>query len=170
MHMTKVDFKLEIPARFVQAVTREFATPWTNDLGVNISRTAYNHLGLTFTESHLVVDHTVEDDEYKLNKSVRYADGMSHAELYSQTFLAKDILPVLVALGNLPIQGNVAIKGGADVLIFDFKTSAAAYFVAIPTFDVTKEKRSEAAFTQYVPKSRKLSAERKRSSIQSLLT
>lgn len=154
-----LNFNLEVSARFVQAVTREFATPWTNDLGLNISRTAYNHLGLTFTESHLVLDHTVENDEYTLNKSVRYADGMSHAELYSQTFLAKDILPVLVALGNLPIQGNVEIKGGVDVLIFEFSTTAAAYFIAVPTFNVTKAQRSEAAFTQYVPQSRKLSAE-----------
>lgn len=155
----KLNFKLEVPARFVQAVTREFATPWTNDLGLNISRTAYNHLGLTFTESHLVIDHTVEDDEYTLNKSIRYADGMSHAELYSQTFLAKDILPVLVALGNLPIQGNVEIKGGVDVLIFEFSTTAAAYFIAVPTFNVMKAQRSDVAFTQYVPQSRKLSAE-----------
>jgi len=155
----KLDFKIEVSARFLQAVTREFASPWAYDLGLNISRTAYNHLGLTFTGAQLVIDHTVEDDEFTVSKSISYAEGMSNAELYSQAFLSKDILPVLVAMGNLPIQGGVQIKGGTDVLIFEFSTSAANYFIAVPTFNAIEAKRSEAAFTQYVPQSRKLSAE-----------
>ncbi len=155
----QLTFNLEVPALILQAVTREFATPWTHDLGLNISHEKYNHIGLTFTESHLNFEHTVEKDEYTASKPIRYTEGTSKEELYSEAFLTKDLLPVLVAMGNLPIQGNVEIKGGADVLIFEFSTSAAAYFIAVPTFNVTKAHRSEAAFTQYVPQSRNLSAE-----------
>ena len=154
----KIEFNLDVSVGFIHAVTREFATPWTNDLGLNISRTAYNHLGLTFTESHLEINHTVEADNFKEHKVIRHAAGPSKVEMYSQAFLAKDILPVLVGMGNLPIEGNVSIKGGVDVLIFEFTTSAAAYFIAVPTFNAMKAERSHAAFAQYIPQSRNLSA------------
>lgn len=150
--------QIELPMSAIYKVTREFATPWTHDLGRKIARSQFNQICIKFTGSHIVISDTYEKGKFAKHCTFAYAKGMSSDQLYSGVFLTKDILPLLVALGNLPIEGTVKVAADANVLTFKFKTSAASYVVAIPAFDMEKKLRMTAAFESYQPSIRKLTA------------
>ena len=162
VYSTKYDATLatqiELPMSTIYGVSRNFATPWAHDLGQKIARSQYNQIGIKFTGSHIVISDTYEDGKFSKHESLKYSDDLSSEQLYSGIFLTKDILPVLVALGNLPIEGNVKVAADANVLTFKFKTNAASYVVAIPAFDMEKKQRRTAAFKSYQPSVRKLTA------------
>lgn len=154
-----LSLQVELPMNAIYEITRDFATPWTNDLGTKIARSKYNHIGIKFAGAYMVISSDYEDGKFGKHKTIAYADDASTDELYSSNFLTKDIMPVLVGLGNLPIEGSVMVKADANVLTFSFKTSAASYLVAVPAFDVEKKERMTAAFKSYQPTVRKLTAE-----------
>ena len=153
-----LSLKIELPMSTIHEVTRDFAAPWSSDLGLKITRTQYNHIGIKFTGTHIVLSDDYVNGKFEKHTSIRYADGMSVDELYSNVFLTKDIMPVLAALGNLPIDGSVKVKADANVIAFHFNTSAANYVVAVPVFDLEKKERMTAAFESYQPSVRKLTA------------
>ena len=150
--------KVDLPLGTIYEVTRDFATPWSRDLGLKLARTQFNHIGVKFTGSHILFSDNYVDGKFEGHTPIRYAEGMSTDELYSNVFLTKDIMPVLAALGNLPIEGTVLVKADANVLTFNFSTSAASYVVAVPAFDIEKKERMTAAFEIYQPSARKLTA------------
>lgn len=151
-----LDTQIELPLSTIYSVTRDFAAQWTSDLGLKIKRLQYNHIGIKFTGSHIVISDNYVDGKFQSHEAISYADGMSVEELYSNVFLTKDIMPILAALGSLPIEGSVLVKADANVLTFHFNTSAAHYTVAVPAFDIEKKERMTAAFKSYQPSFRKL--------------
>lgn len=153
-----LSLKAELPINAIYEITRDFATPWTQDLGTKIARSKYNQIGIKFTGAFMVISSDYEEGKFGKHKTIAYTDDASTDELYSCNFLTKDIMPVLVALGNLPIEGSVVVKADANVLTFNFKTSAASYLVAVPAFDAEKKERMTAAFKSYQPTVRKLTA------------
>ena len=149
---------VELPLSSIYALTRDYATPWSSNLGLKIARTEYNHIGVKFTGSHIVLSDNYVDGKFESHESIAYGDDMSTDELYSGVFLTKDIMPVLAAMGNLPIEGSVLVKADTNVLTFKFSTSAAHYVVAVPAFDIEKKERMTAAFKSYQPLARQLTA------------
>ena len=153
-----LEMHVELPLSSIYAITRDYATPWSSNLGLKIARTEYNHIGVKFTGSHIVLSDNYVDGKFESHESIAYGDDMSTDELYSGVFLTKDIMPVLAAMGNLPIEGSVLVKADTNVLTFKFTTSAAHYVVAVPAFDIEKKERMTAAFKSYQPSARKLTA------------
>jgi hypothetical protein len=166
-----LDMHIELPLSTICSVTRDFAAPWTSDLGSKIKRLQYNHIGIKFTGSHIVISDNYVDGKFQSHEAISYADGMPEEQLYSNVFLTKDIMPILAALGSLPIEKSVLVKADANVLTFHFSTSAAHYTVAVPAFDIEKKQRMTAAFKSYQPSVRKLTdAEEKEQFIEQICT
>ena len=63
-------------------------------------------------------------------------------------FLTKDLMPVLAALAQAEIEGQVKLSANNDLLVIAYKTALATYQISIPTCSLAG-KRNTAAFAAY---------------------
>ena len=127
--------------------------PWFSHCGRYLSRKQQLVLRLTFADSAVGFDFIRRDGgwEQHVDLACEADNSDSSAKLQKGFFLAKDLMPILCALGSMDVEGDVAFKLHGAFASFQFSTAVADYIVAVPLTDDSGDRECDWC-APYVPK------------------
>lgn len=119
----------------------KFLQRWVNGLGSKIKRAEYNMMSLAMGKTCIAFKHTYKGGEYKENEIIDF-DKATASGVLQVNVLSKDIVPVLNALTQMEIVGNVTLQ--ADEKMVGFSLQRIAPTIGLP-FPVARQRASALA-------------------------
>lgn len=146
--------QLTLPIEQVRKIANALAKTWMHDLGANINRNPNRFWDLTITQNTVQIDYDEHDGVFLRADAIAFDTPLSVNVRFNGTFFTQELVPALLALGELDITGNVTLGLSDKGLVLNYQTESADYQVCIPKWDYFADNRSYAGFaTLYTPAS-----------------
>lgn len=147
---TSVPFKptytVKLTADWLHEMNALFLTYWVSGFGAKMKRAEHKLLRLTLTKTFIAFSFNYKGKQFKENEVIDLAkDAKGDADVH---VLSKDIVPVLNALVNMEIEGDVLLEADDKMLRFTFATDCADYSINVPCCTI-KAKRIDDYFEAY---------------------
>lgn len=146
--------QLTLSIEQVRKITNALAKTWMYDIGENISRPEHRFWDLSITQNAVQIDFDEHEGVFLRADAIAFDTPLSVNVRFNGTFFTQELVPALLALGELDITGNVMLVLSDKGLVLQYQTYAADYQVCIPKWDYAADNRSYAGFaTLYTPAS-----------------
>ena len=139
---TKVD-KL-----WVENLNAVFVSQWLGEYGEHITRAKHKTMRFEFSAKQLVIKHYGEKENLSTASKPIDFTSVVKGKAIKLLMLSKDVMPVLEALANTDINGNVTLSANEDALTIAYQTDVAKYKISIPTCNASG-KRIGKTFVAY---------------------
>lgn len=142
----KPTYTVKLTADWLYEMNALFLACWVNGFGAKMKRAEHKLLRLTLTKTFIAFSFNYKGKQFKENEVIDLAkDAKGDADVY---VLSKDIVPVLNALVNMEITGDVLLEADDKMLRFTFATDCADYSIHVPCCTI-KAKRIDDYFDAY---------------------
>lgn len=149
-----VTTQLTLSIEQVRKITNALAKTWMYDIGENISRPEHRFWDFSITQNAVQIDFDEHEGVFLRADAIAFDTPLSVNVSFHGTFFTQELVPALLALGELDITGNVMLGLSDKGLVLQYQTEAAEYQVCIPNWDYFADNRSYAGFaTLYTPAS-----------------
>lgn len=146
--------QLTLSIEQVRKIANALAKTWMFNSGENISRPEHRFWDLSITQNAVQIDYDEYQGVFLKADVIAFDTPLSDDVRFSGTFFTQELVPALLALGELDITSNVTLGLSDKGLIFNYQTEAADYQVCIPNWDYFADNRSYAGFAMlYTPAS-----------------
>jgi hypothetical protein len=127
-----------------------FLSKWltSKSKGTKMTRDEYAVLELAFGKTMVTICHTYESDKFSHGDRIDFDDKVTGKGSVRSLVLSKDIVPVLKALVQMDIVGDVEVQADEKMVGFVFATECADYKIAVPC-STAKRKRIGDYFESY---------------------
>jgi hypothetical protein len=110
-----------------------FVSQWLGEYGVHITRAKHKTMRFEFSAKQLVIKHYGEKENLSTASKPIDFNSAVKGKAIKLLMLSKDVMPVLEALANTDINGNITLSANEDALTIAYQTDIAKYKIAIPT-------------------------------------
>lgn len=142
----KPTYTVKLTADWLYEMNAKFLTWWVNGFGAKMKRAEHKLLRLTLTKTFIAFSFNYKGKQFKENEVIDLAkDAKGEADVH---VLSKDIVPVLNAMVNMEIVGDVLLEADDKMLRFTFATDCADYSINVPCCTI-KAKRIDDYFDAY---------------------
>lgn len=130
----KPKYSVKLDRKWIERMNALFLSQWLGDkaVGKKMARDEYSLLGIAFAKTMLTISHTHQAGEFKEHERIDYEDKTIGSGIASATVLGKDIIPVLNALVQMEIEGDIEVQADEKMIGFVFATASADYKIAVP--------------------------------------
>jgi D-ribose pyranose/furanose isomerase RbsD len=134
---------------WIESLYAAFVGAWLNEYGQHITRPQHKTIRIEFGKTQLVFKHYGERGNLTTSSKIFDLKNVgSISKPIKPIFLTKDLMPVLAALVQAEIEGQVKLSVNNDLLVIAYKTALATYQISVPTCSLAG-KRNTAAFAAY---------------------
>lgn len=142
----KPTYTVRLTADWLYEMNALFLARWVDGFGAKMKRAEHKLLRLTLTKTFIAFSFNYKGKQFKENEVIDLAeDAKGSADVH---VLSKDIVPVLNALVNMEIAGDVLLEADDKMLRFSFATDCADYSINVPCCTL-KAKRIDDYFDAY---------------------
>jgi hypothetical protein len=149
--LDKCHWKHELDVGFFRQMALEFLDKWFASHAKYIKRDKGKLCQLTFTQDSIILEAVLVDDLFEIKRVIRLKVPNLSIAKSSLLFLTKDIAPVLRAIAEYDVVGDVLLQVNNLTLNLSFSTSSADFNIFVPTADADG-KRITAGFEAYTAK------------------
>lgn len=134
---------------WIESLYAAFVGAWLLEYGQHITRPQHKTIRIEFGKTQLLFKHYGEGGNLTTSSKIFELKNISHSSKpIKPIFLTKDLMPVLAALVQADIEGQVKLSANNDLLVIAYKTALATYQISVPTCSLAG-KRNTAAFAAY---------------------
>lgn len=150
-YIAAIKSKFKISARSMQKLAKQFADKWLKLKGDHANR-AENDL-CTFAVTANAFEFEIFDKAGNVASDpvCKHGESLKLVRPYKHYFKCRDLMVALSGMGALQLIGEVEMLLNVNVLAFKYRTDAASYITAIPTYNDKTEQRNDKAFAMYLP-------------------
>jgi hypothetical protein len=142
----KPTYKVHLTADWLYEMNALFLARWVDGFGAKMKRAEHKLLRLALTKTFIAFSFNYKGKQFKENEVIDLAkDAKGSIDVQ---VLSKDIVPVLNALVNMEIAGDVLLEADDKMLRFSFATDCADYSINVPCCTL-KAKRIDDYFDAY---------------------
>jgi len=148
-YIEPVLWQATIDKNWIESLYAAFVGAWLLEYGQHITRPQHNTIRIEFGKTQLVFKHYGEGGNLTTSSKIFELKNVSrNSKPIKPVFLTKDLMPVLAALVQAEIEGQVKLSVNNDLLVIAYKTALATYQISVPTCSLAG-KRNTAAFAAY---------------------
>jgi hypothetical protein len=137
---------VHLTADWLYEMNALFLARWVDGFGAKMKRAEHKLLRLALTKTFIAFSFNYKGKQFKENEVIDLAkDAKGSIDVQ---VLSKDIVPVLNALVNMEIAGDVLLEADDKMLRFSFATDCADYSINVPCCTL-KAKRIDDYFDAY---------------------
>ncbi len=134
---------------WIESLYAAFVGSWLNEYGQHITRPQHKTIRIEFGKTQLSFKHYGERGNLTTSSKIFDLKNVGKSSKpIKPIFLTKDLMPVLAALVQAEIEGQVKLSANNDLLVIAYKTALATYQISVPTCSLAG-KRNTAAFAAY---------------------
>ena len=138
-----------VDSAWIESLYAAFVGAWLNEYGQHITRPQHKTIRIEFGKTQLSFKHYGERGNLTTSSKIFDIKNVGKSSKpIKPIFLTKDLMPVLAALVQAEIEGQVKLSANNDLLVIAYKTALATYQISIPTCSLAG-KRNTAAFAAY---------------------
>jgi len=142
----KPTYTVKLTADWLNEMNALFLARWVDGFGAKMKRAEHKLLRLTLTKTFIAFSFNYKGKQFKENEVIDLtSDAKGSADVH---VMSKDIVPVLNALVNMEIAGDVLLEADDKMLRFNFATDCADYSINVPCCTL-KAKRIDDYFDAY---------------------
>ncbi len=141
-------YTVKLDGKWIGEMNALFLTRWVNGLGAKMKRAEHSILMLDLGKTGITFKHTYKGNEFREAELVPFSGKTTANGVGQACVLSKDIIPVLNALAQMEIRGEVTLQADEKMLGFLFATECADYRIAVPCC-TAKAKRIGDYFAAY---------------------
>lgn len=128
----KPSYTVELDSKWISEMYALFLVRWIEGLGAKIKRAEHKILMLALDKTGITFKHTYKANDFKEIQSVPFNNEIVANGCIEVHVLSKDVIPVLNALVQMEVDGNVTLQADDKMLRFMFKTNCADYSISVP--------------------------------------
>ena len=125
-------YTAKLDGKWVSEMNALFLTRWVNGFGAKMKRAEYSLLELGLGKTGIVFKHTYKGNDFREAEIVAFSGKTTAKGSVQALFLSKDLIPVLNALAQMEIDGDVTLQADDKMLRLTFATDCADYSIAVP--------------------------------------
>lgn len=134
---------------WIESLYAAFVGAWLLEYGQHITRPQHKTIRIEFGKTQLLFKHYGEGGNLTTSSKIFDLKNVGNtSKPIKPVFLTKDLMPVLAALVQADIEGQVKISVNNDLLVIAYKTALATYQISVPTCSLAG-KRNKTAFAAY---------------------
>jgi hypothetical protein len=142
----KHTYTVKLTADWLYEMNALFLARWVDGFGTKMKRAEHKLLRIVLTKTFISFSFNYKGKAFKEDEVVSLKnDAKGYADIH---VLSKDIVPVLNALVNMEITGDVLLEADDKMLRFSFTTDCADYSINVPCCTL-KAKRIDDYFDAY---------------------
>lgn len=149
----KSDWHYKTSNAWFRELSTNIVTRWFNSHAKHIKREHQKICQIVFRKDEIVISLVKNDGGFEHTHMVKLSQPLQILGTLTAYFLTKDLMPVLSAVADFEIDGDIDVVASANALTIKFETTAAEFKIAVPT---TNERglRNKTGFTFYKPSAR----------------
>jgi hypothetical protein len=134
---------------WIESLYAAFVGAWLLEYGQHITRPQHKTIRIELGKTQLLFKHYGEGGNLTTSSKIFELKTVSrNSKPIKPIFLTKDLMPVLAALVQTAIEGQVTLSVNNDLLVIAYKTALATYQISVPTC-TPAGKRNNSAFAAY---------------------
>jgi hypothetical protein len=141
-------YTAQLDSSWLSEMNALFLTRWIDGFGAKMKRNEHKMLMLALGKTSIAFKYNYKAQDYKEAEIVDLSRSAKAKGFIEVNVLSKDIIPVLNALVQVELDGDVTVQANEKMLRFMFKTNCADYVIAVPCC-TTKAKRMGDYFETY---------------------
>jgi hypothetical protein len=145
---TSATWATKVDKLWFENLNAMFVSQWLSEYGEHITRAKHKTMRFEFSAKQLVIKHYGEKENLSTASKPIDLTSAVKGKAIKLLMLSKDVMPVLEALANTDVNGNITLSANEDALTIAYQTDIAKYKIAIPTCNASG-KRIGKTFVAY---------------------
>jgi hypothetical protein len=145
---TSATWTTKVDKLWFENLNAMFVSQWLSEYGEHITRAKHKTMRFEFSAKQLVIKHYGEKENLSTASKPIDLTSAVKGKAIKLLMLSKDVMPVLEALANTDVNGNITLSANEDALTIAYQTDIAKYKIAIPTCNASG-KRIGKTFVAY---------------------